>query len=71
MTAKKVLVFVGVLIFGTVVTAVIDGLLGISFKDVSPTVAITHRVMYTAWGAVYTGTILWLVGIRLAVRRDL
>ena len=50
MKEKKLFINLGVLILGAVITATIDYLIGISFKDVGVVARITHTVIYMVWG---------------------
>lgn len=51
--------FVGLFLLGSVITAIVDGLIGVSFKEVGSLIAITHKVTYMVWGGILMGLIKW------------
>lgn len=57
---NKKLAFFGAIILGSVITAVIDSVIGVSFAQVGPVVAITHKVTYMLWGGGIAGLVGWL-----------
>lgn len=60
MKTKKLLSCFGVLILGSIITVVIDHLVGVSFTDVSAMAQITHKVIYMIWGGILFGGMKWL-----------
>jgi len=60
MKAKKLFIYMGVLILGSVITVAIDHLVGVSFQDVGMLAQITHKVTYMLWGGAILGMGKWL-----------
>lgn len=60
MKTKKLLGYFGVLILGSIITVVIDQLVGVSFADVNVVAQITHKATYMVWGGVLLGMNKWL-----------
>ena len=52
MKAKKLSIHLGVLVFGSVITTMIDHFIGISFKDVGLAAPIIHKTIYIVWGGI-------------------
>ena len=40
------------MVLGAVITAMIDQLIGVSFKDYNPMVHVAHKVTYMLWGVI-------------------
>jgi hypothetical protein len=56
---KRKLVFVLLFFLGSAITAIVDSLSGVSFKEVGVIVNIMHKVMYMAWGIIFTRLLMW------------
>ena len=52
-------VYLGLFCFSFIITAVIDHIIGVSFKDVSAVVQFTHKVTYMLCG-LFIGMSKWL-----------
>jgi hypothetical protein len=52
---KKALVFVGVVLLGSIATVAIDALIGVSFKDVGMLAQVAHKTAYMVWGGILIG----------------
>ena len=60
MKTKKFLGCFGVLILGSIITVVIDHLIGVSFTDVSAVAQFTHKLTYMVWGGALLDMNKWL-----------
>ena len=59
MKTKVALIYFGILILGSIITAIIDQSIGISFGGVVMVDQIIHKVIYMLWGV-----ILWSMSKR-------
>ena len=58
---NKQMIYLGILILGTVVTTGIDHLIGISYKDVGMIAQVAHKAAYVLWGGALMGLGKWRV----------
>ncbi len=50
---KKALMYVGVILIGSIATATIDTLINVNFSNVGYVAEIVHKVAYMVWGAIF------------------
>lgn len=60
MKTRKIFVVIGVVIIGAFISALINKLIGVSFKDVGIIPQAVHTMIYMTWGGILLETIRWI-----------